>query len=225
MSRWGVASAGCKAEVKELPLKGTGEARCRPQETRLGSEVAGWVQTKRRQPTGKSPVFRKNSILLRCTASSAGQPPCILHELLAKQHWTARLTTAKMKLLMKLLRTTGCLPPESTECLVEYNFRRPHRSLGYRSPNNFIYKHQRLLPMYPDEGTHWLLQTQAKVLNQELATTVARWSQTLKPSAIAKPRSPRCRCRIRSCRRVLNRPWALAYLGLENIIHQCQQPW
>lgn len=30
MSRCGVASALCKAEVKELPLKGIGEARCRP---------------------------------------------------------------------------------------------------------------------------------------------------------------------------------------------------
>jgi hypothetical protein len=30
MSRWGVASGGCKPEVKELPLKGTGAARCRP---------------------------------------------------------------------------------------------------------------------------------------------------------------------------------------------------
>src|SRR5215217_4594783 len=29
-SPWGVASGGCKPEVKELPLKGTGAARCRP---------------------------------------------------------------------------------------------------------------------------------------------------------------------------------------------------
>ena len=36
-----------------------------------------------------------------------------------------------------------------TEWLVEYNFRRPHQSLGYLSPINFIYKHDRLLPMYP----------------------------------------------------------------------------
>ncbi|MFH0928149.1 MAG: integrase core domain-containing protein [bacterium] len=36
-----------------------------------------------------------------------------------------------------------------TEWLVEYNFRRPHQSLGYVSPINFIYKHERLLPMYP----------------------------------------------------------------------------
>jgi transposase InsO family protein len=36
-----------------------------------------------------------------------------------------------------------------TEWLVEYNFRRPHQSLGYMSPINFIYKHERLLPMYP----------------------------------------------------------------------------
>jgi hypothetical protein len=29
-SPWGVASGGCTPEVKKLPLKGTGEARCRP---------------------------------------------------------------------------------------------------------------------------------------------------------------------------------------------------
>jgi hypothetical protein len=28
MHRWGVAASGCKLVVKELPLKGTGEARC-----------------------------------------------------------------------------------------------------------------------------------------------------------------------------------------------------
>lgn len=36
-----------------------------------------------------------------------------------------------------------------TEWLVEYNFRRPHQTLGYMSPINFIYKHHHLLPMYP----------------------------------------------------------------------------
>jgi len=36
-----------------------------------------------------------------------------------------------------------------TEWLVEYNFRRPHQALDYMSPINFIYKHERLLPMYP----------------------------------------------------------------------------
>lgn len=35
-----------------------------------------------------------------------------------------------------------------TEWLIEYNFKRPHQSLGYLSPMYFIQKHQHLLPMY-----------------------------------------------------------------------------
>jgi len=38
-----------------------------------------------------------------------------------------------------------------TEWLIEYNFRRPHASLGYVSPINLIYKHHRLLPMTPSD--------------------------------------------------------------------------
>lgn len=36
-----------------------------------------------------------------------------------------------------------------TEWLVEYNFRRPHQSLGYIAPINFQVKHLKVLPMYP----------------------------------------------------------------------------
>lgn len=36
-----------------------------------------------------------------------------------------------------------------TEWLVEYNFRRPHQTLGYLSPIQFIYRYHHLLPMYP----------------------------------------------------------------------------
>ena len=36
-----------------------------------------------------------------------------------------------------------------TEWLVEYNFKRPHQTLGYVPPVNFHFKHHKVLPMYP----------------------------------------------------------------------------
>ena len=39
MSPWGVAASGCKLAVKQLPLKGTGEARCKPPRGRA------WLRT------------------------------------------------------------------------------------------------------------------------------------------------------------------------------------
>jgi transposase InsO family protein len=36
-----------------------------------------------------------------------------------------------------------------TEWLIEYNFRRPHQTLGYMPPMNFHYKYHKVLPMYP----------------------------------------------------------------------------
>jgi len=36
-----------------------------------------------------------------------------------------------------------------TEWLVEYNFKRPHQTLGYMPPINFSYKYHKVLPMYP----------------------------------------------------------------------------
>jgi hypothetical protein len=53
MSRWGVASAGCKAEVKELPLKGTGEARCRP------PRGQAWLRGRRVSPHEANATYGK----------------------------------------------------------------------------------------------------------------------------------------------------------------------
>lgn len=36
-----------------------------------------------------------------------------------------------------------------TEWLIHYNFQRPHQTLDYMSPINFIYKYHKVLPMYP----------------------------------------------------------------------------
>jgi transposase InsO family protein len=41
-----------------------------------------------------------------------------------------------------------------TEWLIEYNFYRPHASLGYVSPINLIYRHHHLLPMTPSDTYH-----------------------------------------------------------------------
>lgn len=40
-----------------------------------------------------------------------------------------------------------------TEWLVEYNFKRPHQSLGYETPINFQNHYYKLLPMYPSSTT------------------------------------------------------------------------
>src|SRR5688500_14974649 len=55
LSSWGVAPGGGNPDVKELPLKGTGEARCRP------PRCQAWLRDPRastrsdERPTGKLP--------------------------------------------------------------------------------------------------------------------------------------------------------------------------
>jgi transposase InsO family protein len=41
-----------------------------------------------------------------------------------------------------------------TEWLIEYNFHRPHQSLGYETPINFHFKHHKVLPMYPSSTNY-----------------------------------------------------------------------
>jgi len=44
-----------------------------------------------------------------------------------------------------------------TEWLVEYNFQRPHQTLGYMPPMNFQYKYYKVLPMCPSSTNDCLL--------------------------------------------------------------------
>jgi len=39
-----------------------------------------------------------------------------------------------------------------TEWLVEYNFKRPHQTLGYQTPIEFQFQHHKVLPMYPSSA-------------------------------------------------------------------------
>ena len=48
---------------------------------------------------------------------------------------------------------TGWFNHRLTEWLVEYNFKRPHQTLGYLPPINFHFKYNKVLPMYPSSTT------------------------------------------------------------------------
>lgn len=48
-----------------------------------------------------------------------------------------------------LMADTHLFNQRLTEWLVEYNFKRPHQSLGYLPPINFHFKYHKVLPMYP----------------------------------------------------------------------------
>ena len=61
MSPWGVASGGCKPEVKELPLKGTGEARGKPPRSRA------WLRECRVRPSKVGFNLRESHPLSRNT--------------------------------------------------------------------------------------------------------------------------------------------------------------
>src|SRR5437867_3378999 len=88
MSRWGVASDGCKSVVKELPLKGTGAARCRPprgQAWLRGDTVSSDEADFDLRET--SPLPR--NILHTCRATAyeyTGQPTDLTHTLHLRGH-------------------------------------------------------------------------------------------------------------------------------------------
>jgi hypothetical protein len=52
MSPWGVAAGGCKPAVKELPLKGTGEARCKPPRSQAWLRMHTVSKRRDEKPTG-----------------------------------------------------------------------------------------------------------------------------------------------------------------------------
>jgi hypothetical protein len=64
MNPWGVASGGCNPEVKQLPLKGTGEARCRPPRRRA------WLRGTKVSPNEASFDLREIGPLSRNTLHS-----------------------------------------------------------------------------------------------------------------------------------------------------------
>jgi hypothetical protein len=65
MSPWGVAPGGCTPGVKKLPLKGTGEARCKPPKGRA------WLRDR---------MVRQNEVGFNLR-ESAPLPRNILHSL------------------------------------------------------------------------------------------------------------------------------------------------
>jgi len=50
-----------------------------------------------------------------------------------------------------LVADTTLFNQRLTEWLIEYNFKRPHQSLGYLPPINFHFKYHKVLPMYPSK--------------------------------------------------------------------------
>jgi len=42
-----------------------------------------------------------------------------------------------------------------TEWLIEYDFNRPHQSLGYLSPREYLNNYQKVLPMSPSSTRSW----------------------------------------------------------------------
>lgn len=48
-----------------------------------------------------------------------------------------------------LMANTDIFNRKLTEWLIEYNFHRPHQTLGYMPPINFHFKYHKVLPMYP----------------------------------------------------------------------------
>jgi hypothetical protein len=89
MSPWGVAAGGCKPAVKQLPLKGTGEARCKPPRRRAWLRKCMVSKRSDERPTGNPTPAS--------TPCTMGQRPCPTVVPIPEdvRSWLAILTSSK----------------------------------------------------------------------------------------------------------------------------------
>jgi hypothetical protein len=97
MSRWAVASGGCKPEVKQLPLKGTGEARCKP--PRSPAWLRTYMASKQRneRPTGNGTPATLYLAYPASVTGSTGQRPHLMVLVVPEddRSWLDAVTSSK----------------------------------------------------------------------------------------------------------------------------------
>jgi hypothetical protein len=96
-SRWAVASGGCKPGVKQLALKGTGEARCKPPRGRAWLRECMVSQRSDKRPTGNRPPATLYLAYLASTTRSTGQRPhpMVLYVPKDDRGWTRFIASPK----------------------------------------------------------------------------------------------------------------------------------